>query len=272
MCGPGGHDAREQRGPLGEAEGRVEVGARRHEEDPKQNALKGLDVCLDLLPILTAREQHAGRKRARRRAQSQVICRRAHSNGDEQRGSDKCLRRARCGDDDEELTKQHGADCEDGAEAEGALANKHRQLRAALRARASEQRQDDQQGCDGNVLQEQYGEGGSAVGAIFPPLLLEYRQYKGGRGEGARAGEGEGDDGRRQYEPHDRVVEPDEALRRLQDLRAEVQVGRSDRGDSEQELRQPQLEEVAQLLEPVRRELQPFDEEEEDVRVRVRVS
>mmetsp|Transcript_60359 Transcript_60359/g.159581 ORF Transcript_60359/g.159581 Transcript_60359/m.159581 type:complete len:476 (+) Transcript_60359:933-2360(+) len=244
-------DAGEEGGPLLQAECEVEVGARRHEEDAEQDALKGLDIRLNLLAVLRPRQQYARRKSTRGRAEPQLVGRRAHADCHEQRGGDKRFRRPRGGDKGEDLPQHDRAGDEHAAKAERRLSDEHAELLRALRARAGDERQDDEERRDGDVLEQQHRKRGRAVRAVGPALLLQHRQHKGRRRERACAGEAEGEHGRREDGPDDGVVEWDEALGEWEDLRAQVEVGGGDRGDRQQELREPELEEASELLQPV---------------------
>ena len=133
---------------------RVEARARGHEEDAEQDALEGLDVRGDLRPVAVAREEDARGEGARRRREPRGLGEAAHAHGDEQRRRDERLRGPGLRDEVEGHLEHLVPQSEHAAEADRRLEGEELEaLDARRRARARDQREEDQERRDGQVLQ-----------------------------------------------------------------------------------------------------------------------
>ena len=187
-----GDDA-EDRQPLGDDHPEIDHHADRHEEQAEKQPAKRPDIGLDLMPVLGLGEQQSGEEGAQRHGEADQGEDPARTQYDQQGGGNEQLGAAGRGDQPVDRPQHQPAgddgddQCENGLQAR--LADRRQQGGALL----VQQRHQDQQRHNDQILEQQNGERHGAVGC--GPLAALGQQLQDERGR--RQGEARPDDDRR---------------------------------------------------------------------------
>jgi hypothetical protein len=153
------HDeAQEEPGVVGE-QGEVDRHADRDEEEPEQEALERLDVGLERVAILAAREQHAGQERAERHRDAGELHHLGDADDEQQRERREDLAEVRARDRAERRARRVPADHDHDDDRRRDRRGAHPRRRAvAARLLGTEQRDDADQRNGRDVLEEEDAE------------------------------------------------------------------------------------------------------------------
>jgi hypothetical protein len=260
--GPGGRSAQARKpGDQGELQGhrhhedrqherkvvrhdpQVELHPHRDEEQAQQHLAEGLDVLLDLVPVLGLRDEHSGDERTEGQREAGELREIREAQRDEQHVDDEQLVRAAPRDQrepgphqplpDEQHHHQHG----------GGFQPRQREVACERFPRPGERRNEDQQRHHGKVLEQQHADRVPAVRRLRLEALHEQADHdrRGGHREGPRQ--------------HDRRLPRGPESKR----------DRREHGHGEHDLRAAQPEHHATHLDqPRQAELEPEGEHEED--------
>lgn len=231
---------------MGPDEAEIGGHADREEEEAEQQALEGLDVRLELVAVVGIGEQHAGGEGAERGREAGGLGDGGGAEDDEEGGRGKKLWRARAADGGEGgLEEEAPAEQDDGDGGERLPGREPGEVGGKMSGQMAgrEQRQERDQGDEGDVLEEQDGEGVPPGRRGENAALAQHGQHDCGRGEGEAGAE-------------DQAVAPGEAGEDADD---------GDDGGGGDQLAGAEAEQrLAHQPEPVRAELEPDQEEQHD--------
>ncbi|MNJ26293.1 hypothetical protein D3C77_207640 [compost metagenome] len=180
---------------MGGKQAEVDAGPHRHEEQAEQQSLERLYVRLQLVAILAVGQHHPGEEGAQGGGEPHRL--HQHRDGDHQQQG--------CGDEDlphvglsdgtkyrphQVVAAQYYAG-DGGNHQQTVLPACQVRIAVAGYRRDGEQRQDSQDGDDGDVLEQQHSEGGTAALALHQFALLQALQHDSGGGECQNEADGE---------------------------------------------------------------------------------
>ncbi len=154
------------------------------EEQTQQQALEGLDIGLQGVTVLRVSQQHAGQEGAQGHGQSRPLHQHSCADHHQQRGRREDLRGARARGETQNraqhvTTQHHEAE----HDAQGQTATDERTNIPAAAQVAACQGNQRQQRDNGQVLQQQNSEGGTAMIGGQLMALGQHLQHKGGGGQ-----------------------------------------------------------------------------------------
>ena len=172
----------------------VDRRADRDEEQPQQQAPKGLDIDLDLVAVFGAGEQQARQERAERHRQAGRLGRHSRADNDQQHQGEEHFPARGSADEAEQRANDEAAGDQNGGDGDERLgqrpAERKRDRLPALGRQGADHEQDGQ---DRDVLAQQNGEAGLARRRAKTAFFDEKPHDN--RGRGQREGGAEGDGG-----------------------------------------------------------------------------
>ena len=235
-----GDDA-ENRQPLGDDHPDIDHHAHRHEEQAEKQPAERPDIGLDLMPVLGLGEQQSGEEGAQRHGKAGHGEDQARPQYDQQGGGNEQLGTAGRGDQTVDRPQYRPADDDGDDQRDNGLQARLADRRQQGGPLLVQQRHQDQQRHDDQILEQQDGEGHGAVGC--GPLAALGQQLEDERGR--RQGEARPDDDCRVDGNPERQRDPE------------------DDGAGERDLRRAQAEYVIpELLEPPERQFKADGEQQ----------